>query len=106
MRTLTPTETIGSGAFGTVYKANLTSEKGFSRTVAVKIVLQDHADKEMFIKRMRDEARLLGLLQDDQILKVIDLFQINDRDAIIMEYIDGIDLSQAVSKGQLPPSGR
>ena len=103
MRTLTPTETIGSGAFGTVYKANLTSEKGFSRTVAVKIVLQDHADKEMFIKRMRDEARLLGLLQDDQILKVIDLFQINDRDAIIMEYIDGIDLSQAVSKGQLPP---
>lgn len=103
MRILTPTETIGSGAFGTVYKANLTSEKGFSRTVAVKVVLQDHADKEMFIKRMRDEARLLGLLQDDQILKVIDLFQINNRDAIIMEYIDGIDLSQAVSKGQLPP---
>ena len=103
MRTLTPTETIGSGAFGTVYKANLTSEKGFSRTVAVKVVLQDHADKEMFIKRMRDEARLLGLLQDDQILKVIDLFQINERDAIIMEYIDGIDLSQAVNKGQLPP---
>ena len=103
MRTLTPTETIGSGAFGTVYKANLTSEKGFSRTVAVKVVLQDHADKEMFIKRMRDEARLLGLLQDAQILKVIDLLQINERDAIIMEYIDGIDLSQAVGKGQLPP---
>ena len=103
MRTLTPTETIGAGAFGTVYKAELTSEKGFSRTVAVKVVLQDHADKEMFIKRMRDEARLLGLLQDDQILKVIDLFQINERDAIIMEFIEGVDLSQALSKGKLPP---
>ena len=103
MRSLTFTETIGVGAFGSVYKADLTSDQGFRRAVAVKIVLESHAEKEMFITRMRDEARLLGLLHDDHILKVIDLLQINDRDAIVMEYIEGVDLSQAVSEKKLPP---
>lgn len=103
MRSLTFTETIGAGAFGTVYKADLTSDQGFRRTVAVKIVLESHAEKEMFITRMRDEARLLGLLQDDHILKVIDLLQVNERDAIVMEYIKGVDLSQAVNEKKLPP---
>lgn len=103
MRTLTFTETIGAGAFGTVYRAEMSTDQGIRRSVAVKIVLQDHADKEMFITRMRDEARLLGLLQDEHILKVIDLLQINERDAIVMEYIEGIDLSHAVAKKHLPP---
>ena len=73
MRALHFIDTIGAGAFGTVYLAELSTDQGFRRQVAVKLVLQDHADKEMFISRMRDEARLLGLLQDDHVLKVIDL---------------------------------
>jgi len=102
VRALTFTDTVGAGAFGTVYRADLSSEQGFRRQVAVKIVLQDHAEKEMFISRMRDEARLLGLLQDDHVLKVIDLLNINGRDAIVMEYIAGVDLSAAISAKNLP----
>ena len=93
MRSLTFTETVGAGAFGTVYRAELSTGQGFSRRVAVKIISGDHAEKEMFSTRMRDEARLLGLLQDDHILKVLDLLSVNKRDAIVMEYIEGIDLS-------------
>ena len=103
MRSLTFTHTIGAGAFGTVYKADLTTDQGFRRQVAVKVILADHAEKEMFITRMRDEARLLGLLQGDHILKVIDLLSVNERDAIIMEYIEGIDLADAIKSEQLPP---
>jgi len=103
VRSLSFTKTIGAGAFGTVYKADLTTGQGFRRQVAVKVILADHAEKEMFITRMRDEARLLGLLQGDHILKVIDLLSVNDRDAIIMEYIEGIDLSDALKAGELPP---
>jgi len=102
MRALTFTDTVGAGAFGTVYKADLASEQGFRRQVAVKVILQDHADKEMFLSRMRDEARLLGLLQDDHVLKVIDLLSINGRDSIVMEYIPGIDLSAAIAAQRLP----
>ena len=61
---MTPTETIGSGAFGTVYKANLTSEKGFSYWWPSRSCSRPRRT-EMFIKRMRDEG-FLGLLQDDQ----------------------------------------
>jgi serine/threonine-protein kinase len=103
VRSLTFTHTIGAGAFGTVYKADLTTDQGFRRQVAVKVILADHAEKEMFITRMRDEARLLGLLQGDHILKVIDLLSVNERDAIIMEYIEGIDLADAIKSKQLPP---
>lgn len=103
MRELTFTHTIGAGAFGTVYKADLSTGQDFRRQVAVKIISGDHAEKEMFITRMRDEARLLGLLQGDHILRVLDLLDLNDRDAIIMEYIDGVDLSHAIDAGQPPP---
>ncbi len=102
MRALHFINTIGAGAFGTVYRAKLSTDQDFHRQVAVKLVLQDHADKEMFISRMRDEARLLGLLQDDHVLKVIDLLNINGRDAIVMEYIEGIDLSAAIGADHLP----
>jgi eukaryotic-like serine/threonine-protein kinase len=102
VRALSFTETIGAGAFGTVYKAELSSAQGFRRQVAVKVILQDHADKEMFLSRMRDEARLLGLLADDHVLKVIDLLNIGGRDAIVMEYIEGIDLSAAIDNKRLP----
>ncbi len=77
--------------------------RDFQRQVAVKIILKDHAEKEMFLSRMRDEARLLGLLQDDHVLKVIDLLNLSGRDAIVMEYIEGIDLAFAIAQKQRPP---
>ena len=46
MRALTFTDTVGAGAFGTVYRADLSSEQGFRRQVAVKVILQDHAEKQ------------------------------------------------------------
>ena len=48
---------------------------------------------------MRDEARLLGLLQDDEILQVINLVNLQGRDAILMEYVEGEDLSKIGSSG-------
>ncbi|MGB0639420.1 MAG: serine/threonine-protein kinase, partial [Myxococcota bacterium] len=50
-----------------------------------------------------DEARLLGLLQDDHVLKVIDLLNMDGRDAIVMEYIEGIDLAFAIENKERPP---
>jgi serine/threonine protein kinase len=103
LRALTFNSTIGSGAFGTVYLAEMETGRDFQRQVAVKVILKDHAEKEMFLSRMRDEARLLGLLQDDHVLKVIDLLNMGGRDAIVMEYIEGIDLSFAIEQQQRPP---
>jgi serine/threonine-protein kinase len=52
---------------------------------------------------VRDEARLLGLLQDDHILKVLELAKVDGRDAVLMEYVEGVDLAAIVEMGTRPP---
>ncbi len=103
MRTLNFIRTLGSGAFGTVYLAEFSSGQGFRRQVAVKVLLRSQADNEMFLSRIRDEARLLGLLQDDAILKVLDMVQIEGMDAVVMEYVEGVDLDTLSREGEPPP---
>ena len=105
MRSLLFTRTLGAGAFGTVYLAELSSGQGFRRQVAVKVLQRHHPDSQMFLSRIRDEARLLGLLQDDSILKVLDMVHLQGRDAVIMEYVEGVDLDSLVESGN-PPPGR
>ncbi len=103
MRTLTFDYIIGSGAMGTVYHAELRAPGGFRRPCAVKVMKTSSPDHEHFMARMRDEARLLGMLQDEQILGVSELVQVEGRDAVIMEFVEGLDLLELVSQGPVPP---
>lgn len=102
MRSLSFIRPIGAGAFGTVYLAELVSGQNFRRSVAVKVLLRDRPDTEMFLTRFRDEARLLGLLHDDAILEVLDMVQIEGADAVVMEYIEGVDLESLQKDGRSP----
>jgi len=103
MRSLTFIRSIGSGAFGTVYLAELSSRQGFRRQVAVKVLhKQNPADGQQLLSRIRDEARLLGLLQDDIIIKVLEIARIADRDAVLMEYVEGVDLQSVQEEGHRP----
>lgn len=96
MRSLTFLQTLGNGAIGTVYLAEMNSGNNFRRQIAVKILQSLEENNKPFVSRVRDEARLLGLLQDDEILQVISLEKIQGRDAILMEYVEGTDLSHIV----------
>ncbi len=84
---------------GSVYLAEMASGQNFRRQIAVKVMKNEEAGASPFITRMRDEARLLGLLQDDEILQVINLVSIQGRDAILMEYVEGEDLSKIAQSG-------
>ena len=103
MRQLTFQRVIGSGAFGTVYLAELVGARGFRRSVAVKVLLAGSDEQEMFLSRVRDEARLLGLLHDEHILRVLELVRIGERDGVVMEYVEGVDLSALIAAGDRPP---
>ncbi len=96
MRTLTFNRLVGAGAMGSVYHAELRTPGGFSRTCAVKVMKQAAADHEHFLARMRDEARLLGMLQDESVLGVSELVAVEGRDAVIMEFVEGVDLADIV----------
>ena len=103
MQSLHFIKVLGSGAMGSVYLAEMVSGQNFRRQIAVKVIKSEEAASSPFITRMRDEARLLGLLQDDEILQVINLVNIQGRDAILMEYVDGEDLSK-IGNSELPLS--
>jgi serine/threonine-protein kinase len=103
MRTLTFNRVIGSGAMGTVYLAELRVPRGFSRTCAVKVMKSNSPDHSHFVARMRDEARLLGMLQDEQVLGVSELVLVEGRDAVVMEYVEGVDLADLIAKQRVPP---
>jgi serine/threonine protein kinase len=88
---------IAEGGFGKVYLAEQMSSDGFSRIVAVKLLHAKWSSHEEVVMRTRDEARLLGLIRHQHIVKVEDLTSIDGKCAIVMEYLEGVDLKWMIN---------
>lgn len=91
---------IARGGFGTVYLCKEEHNDGFSRVVAVKLLNAQWTDVDEVASRIRDEARLLGLLRHRNIVDVYALTSIDGRSAVIMEYLEAVDLRYLMSHCQ------
>ena len=83
---------LGQGGFGHVYLADMVSMGGFRKEVALKVLdprMTAHNDAAV---RLRDEARLLGLLRHRNIVAVDDLVRFDEGWGVVMEYVPGVDL--------------
>lgn len=87
-------EAVGRGGFGTVYKAALLGPGDFRKTVALKVLNPELAEHEDIGARLRDEARMLGLLQHRAVVRVDGLQRLGDRWAVVMEFVEGVDLKR------------
>lgn len=83
---------LGKGGFGTVYRAELLGEGGFVRQVALKVLNPNMEQVGDVALRLRDEARILGMLRHRAILQVDGLVRLDDRWTVVMEFIEGADL--------------
>lgn len=83
---------IAAGGFGSVFLTKVMHADGFSRLVAVKLLHRRWSENEEVARRMRDEARLLGWLRHRNIVEVFDLTSLDGRAAVIMEYLEAVDL--------------
>ncbi|MFT5681658.1 MAG: serine/threonine protein kinase, partial [Myxococcota bacterium] len=94
-----------AGTFARVYLAEARGADDLKRIVAVKILKAQWSDEPDLLNRTRDEARLLARLHHRNILRVEGLAEHNRQPAIIMEFVDGVDLGQLIEKlGQpVPP---
>ena len=93
---------VGQGGFGTVYLADMLGDNGFVRPVALKVLNRDVAASGEVARRFRDEARVLGLLRHRAIVQVDGLVYLGERQALVMEYIDGADLGRMMALGRIP----
>ena len=85
------TELIGIGGMADVYKATDLLE---DRIVAVKILKNEFADNEDFVRRFRNESKAIAVLSHPNIVKIFDVGFTDKIQFIVMEYIDGITLKE------------
>ena len=90
---------LGSGGFGEVYRATMTSAGGVSHEVAVKVLHDGLDPRSQAVQRLRDEGKLLALLRHPSILSVHDLVVLGGRVALVTEYVEGGDLDTCFSQG-------
>jgi len=84
------------GTFARVYLAEARDGDGLSRIVAVKVLKKQWSESEDVLARVRDEARLLARLRHKNILRVEALSQVDGQPALVMEFVDGVDLKQLI----------
>ncbi|MCP4921358.1 MAG: serine/threonine protein kinase [Proteobacteria bacterium] len=88
---------LAEGGFGKVYLAEMITGDDFSSVVAIKLLHGKWTTHEEIAQRSRDEARLLGRLRHRNIVRVEDLTSIRGQCAVVMEYLEGVDLKTLVN---------
>ena len=93
-------EFVGQGGMGFVYKVR---QPGLDRIVALKILSPALSRDPAFEERFSREARVLGQLQHPNIVTVFEHGEEGGFFYFLMEYIDGINLRQAMQAGRFSP---
>jgi serine/threonine protein kinase len=84
-------ELIGRGGWSLVYKGIHTS---LNMPVAIKMLKHDMAMNAEFAEKFQNEARVVALLNHDNIVKVYDIEELYRTVFIIMEYLEGVPLDR------------
>ncbi len=91
---------IGQGGMGTVYKA---IHQRLGKTVAIKLIAQHKVSNDAAIECFAREMKAIGQLEHPNLIRAHDAGEVDGRHFLVMEFLEGVDLSQLVrSLGPLP----
>jgi len=90
-------ERIGAGGMAVVYKAHCSL---LDRMVAVKILREELSQDEQVVQRFKREAQSVARLSHPNIVSIYDVGSEAGYYYIVMEYIDGITLKEAIQSEQ------
>ena len=93
-------ELIGHGGMGVVYKAR---QPKLDRFVALKLLPHALAADPAFTERFNREARVLARLNHPNIVTVHDFGQSGGFFFLLMEFVDGVNLRQAMQASRFTP---
>src|SRR5262245_16661596 len=90
---------IGAGGMGHVYRATDTT---LGRQVAIKILPDAFASDPDRMARFEREAKTLGSLNHPHIAAIYGFEKSAAMNALVMELVEGEDLSQRIARGAIP----
>ncbi|MHB1309075.1 MAG: serine/threonine-protein kinase [Limisphaerales bacterium] len=93
-------ELIGQGGMGCVFKAR---QPQLNRSVALKILPESLARDAAFATRFTREAQALAALSHPNIVTIHDFGQAGGFFYLLMEFVDGVNLRQALRGGRFTP---
>jgi len=94
-------ELLGRGGMGFVFKAR---QPHLDRFVALKLLPEQLARNPHFAERFSREARVLARLNHPGIVSIYDFGQAGGFYYLLMEYVDGVNLHQAMRAGRFSPA--
>jgi len=92
---------IGAGGMGEVYRARDTV---LDRDVALKILPESFASDSDRLMRFEREAKTLAALNHPNIAAIYGLESGGGQRALVMELVEGQDLSVRIARGAIPPA--
>lgn len=91
---------VGKGGMGAVYRAN---DTGTGKQVALKVMAEGLNDNPAAIQRFEREAEALAQIQHPNIVRLFDHGTFEGQHYMVLEYINGSDLSDLLKqRGALP----
>lgn len=93
-------EPIGEGAMAEVFKA---FDPEINRTVALKVLKEEHCEKEEHKSRFLKEGRAAGALTHPNIVTIYDVGSFEDSPYIMMELLQGETLADTLQQGEKLP---
>jgi len=96
----------GQGGMATVWRGVMRGAASFARPVAVKHILPQLSSDPEFVAMFVEEARVGSQLQHPNIVQIIDFEQERQSYYLIMEWVEGLDLSRylaALQDARQPP---
>jgi predicted Ser/Thr protein kinase len=91
---------VGQGGMGAVYKAK---QVRLDRPVALKVLPPEVGKDPAFAERFLREARTLARLSHPHIVTVYDFGESGGYYFFLMEFVDGVNLRQALQAGKFTP---
>ena len=93
------TAAIGEGGMGQVYRA---TDAKLKRQVAIKVLPPSLAGDADRLARFQREAEVLASLNHPNIAAIYDLEESGGITALVMELVEGDDLSKRIARGAMP----